>query len=264
MSLATSLGPAGRTALVTGAGTGIGAAIARALASAGARVALVGRTPESLERTAASITADDGEALVVPCDVTNEAALDQCLKFAESALGPIEILVNNAGVAFSAPLEKTSDEDIDRLMKVNVRAPWSLARRLFPGMAERGFGRIVNIASTAAHRGFRYCTLYTATKHALAGMTRSLAAEGVMKGITANAVCPGYVETPLVERAADVISQKTGRPAEDAKAALALNNPLGRFVTPDEVAAAVLYLVGADSGAINGQSLLLDGGTPPV
>lgn len=256
--------PAGRTAFVTGAGSGLGRAIAEALARAGARVALVGRTPEPLERVAARIARDDGEALAIPCDITQDAQVRSAVKMAAAALGPVEILVNNAGAAASSPLERHSDREIDGLLALNVRAPYVLAKAVIPGMKERRWGRIVNIASTAALRGFRYCSLYTASKHALAGLTRTLAAELLASGITVNAVCPGYADTEMVAAASRNIAAKTGKPEAEARDFLARQNPLQRLVAPEEVAQAVLYLVGPASGAVNGQSLVLDGGTQPV
>ena len=264
MKALDALDPAGRCALVTGASSGIGRAIALRLAAAGARVALLGRNPERLAAVATEIVAADGEAFVVPCDLTQDRQVTAALKMAAGVLGPIEVLVNNAGIAHSAPLARTTDEDIDRVIALNLRAAFMLARALAPAMQTARYGRIVNIGSTAALRGFAYCALYTASKHALAGLTRSLSAELLSQGITVNLVCPGYTDTPLVDRAADAVALKTGRSDADVKAHFAQTNPLGRLVQPDEVAAAVLYLVGPGSGAISGHSLVLDGGTQPA
>ena len=257
-------GSLGRTALVTGAGSGIGRAIALALAREGARVALVGRTAEKLEATSRTILAGEGECFAVPCDITDDRQIDRAGSMIEAALGPVEILINNAGAAHSAPIGKTDDATIDALMRLNVRSVFALCRRFVPGMKEAGYGRIVNIASTAAHRGVRYTALYTATKHALGGLTRSLAAELVPAGITVNAVCPGFVDTAIVTNAARTIAEKSSRSEEEARGQLAAMNPLGRLVTPEEVAAAIMTLLTPLSGALNGHSLILDGGTQPV
>ena len=257
-------GPAGRTALVTGAGTGIGRAIALALARAGARVALLGRRPDPLQRVATEIASLDGESLSVPCDITDDRQLTAALKMATASLGPIEILVNNAGMAHSAPIGKIDDETFDRLMRLNVRSVWMLTRAVAPAMLDAGWGRIVNVASIAAHRGWRYTSLYTASKHAVGGLTRSLARELAPGGITVNAVCPGYVDTAIVENAARSISDLTGRTEDEALASLTALNPSGRLVTPEEVARAVMLLVGRDSGSIAGHSMIIDGGTQPV
>lgn len=256
--------PAGRCALVTGAGSGIGAACARALARAGARVALAGRRMEPLEALARAIDDEDGEALAFSCDVTKPDQVVGAVKFFASALGPIEIVVNAAGVGHSAPLAATPDEEIDRVLDVNLRGAWNVVRATVAVMRKAGFGRIVNVASTAAVRGYRFNALYTASKHALAGLTRSLSAELLPSGITVNAVCPGFTDTDLVASAARMIAEKTGRTEAEAKKALAAQNPLGRLVEPDEVAAAVLWLVGDKSGAVSGQSIVIDGGTVQV
>ena len=257
----TPLEPAGRTALVTGGGTGIGRATARALARAGARVALTGRRPEPLDHVTAQIIADGGEAFAVPCDLTHERQARTLLDLVRAAHGEVDILVNNAGAAFSAPIGRTEDADLDRLMDVNVRVPWLLTSLLLTGMRERDFGRVVNVASVAALRGCEYTTLYTMTKHALGGLTRSCAMDVRGTGVTVNAVCPGFVDTSIVSEAAERIAQKTGRETEEARETLAAMNPLGRLVTPDEVAAAILYLVGPGSAAVSGAFLIVDGGT---
>ncbi len=256
--------PAGRTALVTGAGSGIGAAIARTLARAGARVALAGRRLEPLEDLAHEIDEDDGEAVAFSCDVTDPTQVASAIGFFGAALGPIEIVVNAAGQAHSATLSLTTDEDIDRILDVNLRGPLHVVRATVPAMVRGGYGRIVNIASTAAARGYRYNALYSASKHALAGLTRALSAELLPSGITANAVCPGFTDTEIVSAASRLIADKTGRTQDEATAALASQNPLGRLVAPEEVAECVLWLVGPGGGAVSGQSILIDGGTVPA
>jgi NAD(P)-dependent dehydrogenase (short-subunit alcohol dehydrogenase family) len=249
---------------VTGAGSGIGAASARALARAGARVALVGRQLEPLQAVAKGIDEEDGEALAFSCDVTKPDQVALAFGFFASALGPFEIVVNAAGQAHSAKLAATTDEDIDRILDVNLRGAWNVVRSAVPAMRKAKFGRIVNVASTAAVRGYRFNALYTASKHALAGLTRSLSAELLPDGITVNAVCPGFTETDVVRDAARTIAEKTGRTEAEAVQALAKQNPLGRLVDPEEVAATVLWLCGAGGAAVSGQSIVLDGGTVQV
>jgi NAD(P)-dependent dehydrogenase (short-subunit alcohol dehydrogenase family) len=256
--------PVGRCAVVTGAGSGIGAACARTLAQAGAKVGLAGRRLPPLEALAREIAADGGEALALACDVTMPEEVRDALAFFAAALGPVEILVNAAGQAHSATLAATTDDDIDRILDVNLRGAWNAARAVAPAMVKAGFGRIVNVASTAAVRGYRFNALYTASKHALAGLTRSLSAELLSAGVTVNAVCPGFTDTEIVRDAARAIAERSGRTEEDAREALARQNPLGRLVQPDEVAAAVLWLVSDGSGATSGQSIVIDGGTVQV
>jgi NAD(P)-dependent dehydrogenase (short-subunit alcohol dehydrogenase family) len=256
--------PAGRAALVSGAGSGIGRAIALSLAEAGARVALVGRDADRLAAVAATIAERDGEAFAVPADLADERQLETAVRMARSALGPIEILVHNAGIAHSGLLTKTSDEDMDRVLAINLHAAFLLAAAVAADMKAAGWGRIIHVGSTASLRGFPYCSLYTASKHALAGLTRSLAAELLPHGITVNLVCPGYVDTALVDRAADSVATKTGRDASDVKAHFARSNPLGRLVTPEEVAEAVLRFCGPGSAAVSAESYVIDGGTQPL
>ena len=235
--------PLGRTAIVTGGGTGIGRAVAIELARAGARVGLLGRRPEPVQRVATEIASMDGEALPVPCDVTDDRQVGAAVEMVRAALGPIEILVNNAGRAHSAPIGKVDDATFDEVIALNVRAVYVMARATVPDMRDGGWGRIVNVASIAAHRGWRYTSLYTASKHAVGALTRSLGAELKDHGIAVNAVCPGYVDTPIVEGAARVIADRTDRTQEEARDSLAALNPLGRLVTPEEVAQGVLFLV---------------------
>jgi len=256
--------PAGRTALVTGGGTGIGRAVALELARSGARVGLLGRRPEPIQRVATEIASQEGEALPVPCDITDDRQVTSAVAMVRAALGPIEILVNNAGRAHSAPIGKVDDVTFDELIALNVRAVWVMVRAVVGDMRDSGWGRIVNVASVAAHRGWRYTAPYTASKHAVGALTRSLAAELKCDGITVNAVCPGYVDTPIVDRAAQVIADRTDRTEAEARESLASLNPLGRFVTPEEVAGAVLGLLRPEASAMAGHSLIIDGGSQPV
>ncbi len=260
-----SADPAGRTALVTGAGSGIGRATVRALVAAGARVALTGRRLEPLQALATELDeTHDAEVLAMPCDVTDPGQVRAAMKFFTSALGPIEIVVTAAGQAHSASLAETTDEDIDRILDVNLRGALHVIRATAPAMVQARFGRIINIASTAAVRGYRFNALYSASKHALAGLTRSLSAELLPAGITVNAVCPGFTDTEIVDTAARAIAEKSGRTEAEARQTLANLNPLRRLVTPEEVAACVVWLASEGGAAVSGQSIILDGGTVPV
>jgi NAD(P)-dependent dehydrogenase (short-subunit alcohol dehydrogenase family) len=253
----------GRRALVTGGGTGIGAAAARALAKAGASVVLIGRRPEPLERLAAELSAEGAtDASAFPADVVDRRQVAAAFRFATNAIGAPEIVVAAAGVAFAATLENTSDADLDRTFAVNVAGVRNVLREATPSMTAAGFGRVVVVASTAALRGYRYNAAYVASKHAVLGLVRSVAAEVVSKGVTVNAVCPGFVDTDIVDTAAATLSEKSGRSFDDAKGLLAAQNPLGRLVRPEEVAHAILSLAAASASAINGAALVVDGGTP--
>jgi NAD(P)-dependent dehydrogenase (short-subunit alcohol dehydrogenase family) len=245
----------GRHAVVTGASRGIGAAIAMRLAERGAETTLMGRDADALEREAARCA----NAHAIICDVTDPAAVDRA--FAEArARGPIAILINNAGVAESAPLLKTSDAMLDRLMAVNVTSAFRCTRAALPSMIELGWGRVVNIASIAGLQGASYITAYCATKHALVGFTRALAAETARQGVTVNAVCPGYVDTDLVHHAVKAIVAKTGNQPDKIIGEMIRHNPQGRLIRPEEVADAVAWLCGPDAGSVSGQAIAITGG----
>ena len=245
----------GRTCLVTGAGRGIGAAVAQRLSAAGHRVALTARTGAELDALAATLP---GPAIAVPADVTDPDAVERVFAAVEREWGPVEVLVLNAGAGSSAPLARTTDADWARMLDLNLTAPFRLLRRALPGMVEQGWGRVVAIASIAAKRGDRYVSAYAASKHGLLGLVRSAAAEVATAGVTVNAVCPAYVDTPMTDASVAAISATTGRTEEQAREALARRQPIGRLVTPDEVADAVLLCV--RSAAITGQGLNVDGG----
>lgn len=244
-----------RRCLVTGAGRGIGAAVARRLSAEGHAVALTARSEAELTTLAAELP---GRSLVVPADLADPAAADAVVSRVEEEWGPVEVLVLNAGIATSAPLSRTSDEDWARTLEVNLTAPFRLLRRTLPAMVEQEWGRVVAVASIAAKRGDPYVSAYTASKHGLLGLVRSAAAETAGKGVTVNAVCPAFVDTPMTERTVATISATTGRSAADARAALERRQPIGRLVDPDEVADAVLLCVA--SAAITGQGINVDGG----
>jgi len=244
-----------RVALVTGGGKGLGAAIAMRLAVGGARVAVLGRERASVENIAREIG-----GLPIACDVTDAAEVSEALRVVRNALGDISILVQNAGVAESAPLEATTDELWDRTMAVNATACFRLARAVVPAMVKSGWGRIVNVASNAGLVGYAYTSAYVASKHALVGLTRALAAELARTGVTVNAVCPGFLDTEMTARTVDNIVKKTGRSPERAREELAAMNPQRRLIATDEVAHVVAMLCADAAKGVNGQAIPIDGG----
>jgi NAD(P)-dependent dehydrogenase (short-subunit alcohol dehydrogenase family) len=241
----------GRHAVVTGASRGIGAAIAGALARLGAEVTLLGRDKAALEARAKTVG-----GRVAVADVTDATAVAGAF----GRGGPADILVNNAGVAKSAPFARTDDAMWREALDVNLWGAIHCTRAALPAMLEAGWGRIVNVASTAGITGFAYVTAYCAAKHALVGLTRSLAMETAKKGVTVNAVCPGYTDTDVVASAVANIVAKTGRTADEARAELAAHNPQGRIIAPEEVAEAVAFLCLPTSSSITGQAIAVAGG----
>ena len=250
---------AGRHALVTGAGRGIGAAIALRLAAGGARLTLLGRNQQALANFAATLPAGS-EGQAIACDVADSAAVAAAFAQARTGLGPVHILVNNAGQAESAPLARTDDALWQRMLAVNLTGTFLCSRAAVPDMLAARWGRIVNVASTAGQRGYAYVSAYVAAKHGVVGLTRALALELATKGITVNAVCPGYTETDLLRQSVANVVAKTGRSADDAQAEFARLNPQGRLVQPEEVADTVAWLCGAGAAAINGHSVSVSGG----
>jgi 3-hydroxybutyrate dehydrogenase len=246
---------AGLNAVVTGGGRGIGAAIAAALTRKGADVTILGRDAATL---AARVQAAEAAAYI-RADVTDAPGFEAIMaKLA--ADGAIDILVNNAGAAISAPFLKTNNADFQRMLDVNLMGPVIATRAVLPGMIARKFGRIVNIASTAALKGYPYVGAYVAAKHALLGLTRTLAFELARTGVTANAVCPGFTDTDMVSASVNTIVAKTGRTLEAARAELTRTNPMGRLIAPEEVADAVCFLARRESGSITGSAIAVAGG----
>jgi NAD(P)-dependent dehydrogenase (short-subunit alcohol dehydrogenase family) len=251
----------GRHALITGGGTGIGAAIARALAREGAAISLAGRRPEPLKKVAGELP----RAIAVATDVTREADCTAMAAAARAAHGPVDIVVANAGVAASAPFARTSLAEWQRILDVNLTGAFltakvALADLTRPGGQEDAIRRMIFIASVAGLGGSAYIAPYCASKHGVIGLMRALAVELAATGVTVNAVCPGYTETPMLEASVANIEAKTGRSREQALAHLMSGNPQGRFVTAEEVAESVLWLCTPAARSINGQAIPLSGG----
>jgi NAD(P)-dependent dehydrogenase (short-subunit alcohol dehydrogenase family) len=247
---------AGRHALVTGGSRGIGRAVAAALTEAGATVTVLGRDHAVLTEA----VAQEHAAAYVVADVTDAAAVGAGIARATAQHGPVDVLITNAGGAESAPFAKADPKQFRRMFELNVMGSVHAIRAVLDGMVERRFGRIVAVASTAGLRGYAYVSAYCAAKHAVVGLVRALALETATTGVTVNAVCPGYTDTDMVRENAARIAAKTGRPAEEAVAAMVRNNPLGRLITPDEVAEAVLFLCSPTAGSITGTTLTVAGG----
>jgi len=242
--------------LVTGASRGIGAAIVDQLDGAGHRIALTARGREGLEQVAAGLSKP---SLVLPGDATDPNTAAQLSAEIESAWGGLDVLVINAGEGVAAPLAKTDDALWESALSVNLTAPFRLVREFVPAMVDQGFGRVVVIASVAGKVGAPYICAYAAAKHGVLGLVRSIAAEVAKSGVTVNAVCPGFVDTSMTQRSIDTIVAQTGRTEAEARATLEGQQPIGRLITPTEVAAAVTYCI-QDTGALNGQSITIDGG----
>lgn len=245
----------GRIAVVTGAGQGVGRAIAGQLSSGGHRVVLVGRTLSKLQAVADELP---GEALPLAADLTDAQAVLDLFDTIEESWGRAEILVANAGASLAAPLTATTDDEWHHMLESNLTSPFRCIRRALPSMLEQRWGRIVVIASVVAKRGERQVSAYSASKHGVLGLVRAAADEVARSGVTVNAVCPGYVNTPMTDSTIAAMSERLDISTEEATQLLTRRQPIGRLVEPSEVAAAVMACV--DNGAINGQGINVDGG----
>ena len=246
----------GKHALVTGGGSGVGAAIARALSEAGAAVTVAGRRRGPLEDIAARLPS----SFAVEADVTDEASVDAMYRAAQTACGPVDIVIANAGTAESAPFATTERDLWERMIAVNLTGVYLTWRYGLIQMADRGWGRLISVASTAGLKGYGYVAAYCAAKHGVVGLARAVAVETAKSGITANALCPGFTETPMLQESIANIVAKTGKTEPAARAALAASNPQGRFIRPEEVAQAALWLCGPGSDAVTGQAISISGG----
>lgn len=246
----------GRHVVITGGGTGIGAAIADRLAGLGASVTLMARGLDRLEAKAKTLPRAQGVAV----DISDEAAVKAAFAEATKTFGPVDILVNNAGLAHATPFHKLEFADWKKSLDVNLTGTYLCTRAVIDPMRKAGWGRIINVASTAGLIGYAYVSAYVAAKHGVIGLTKALALETATKGVTVNAVCPGYTETEIVRSAIDNIMDKTGRSEEEARKELTARNPQGRLIQPEEVAGAVVWLCSDDTGSVTGQSIAVAGG----
>lgn len=250
----------GRTAVVTGGGRGIGEAVARALAGAGASVLVAARSRAEVDAVAASLREAGHRAEAAVCDVTDPASVEALATTAAERLGAVDILVNDAGVATAGAVHRTSLEEWNRVLAVNATGTFLCLRAFLPGMVERKWGRVINIASVAGLHGARYIAAYAASKHAVVGLTRSAAADVAATGVTVNAVCPGYVATEMTRETVARIVAVTGRSEAEALDAILATTPQRRLIEPEEVAHAVLALCPHEARGINGQAIVIDGG----
>ena len=251
----------GQHALVTGATRGIGAAIAETLGRLGANLTLLGRDTEKLRAKSVEISKNFGaEVYIEVVDITDAETMENVVHNAVASNGAISILVNNAGIGKSAPF-KTMKRDVwDEVIRVNLTGTFICTQAVIPSMLESNYGRVINISSTAGLTGYAYVTAYSAAKHGVVGLTRSLALEVSRSGITVNAVCPGYTETDLVSDTIANIVKKTGRSPEEARAELTRPNPMARLVQPWEVAETAAWLALPSSSSITGQAIPVAGG----
>ncbi len=246
----------GKHALVTGGGTGVGAAIALILAAEGAKVTISGRRAEPLEGVASK---SENIAAVI-ADVTDGASVRSMFEQAKVKNGLVDIVIANAGAAESAPFGKVDEGHWDRMIGVNLTGVFHTLQTALVDMQKQGWGRLISIASTAGLKGYSYVAPYCAAKHGVVGLTKALALEVAKTGVTVNAVCPGFVDTPLLDKSVQTIVKKTGRSTEEARQILASDNPQGRLIQPEEVAATTLWLCSDAASSINGQAISISGG----
>lgn len=249
-----------RTAVITGGGRGIGAATARVLARAGAKVVVSARSSEQIAAVASELRQAGHEVWAIACDVTDIDQVESLATRSHEMAGPAQILINNAGIAASAPLKQITLEDWNRMLAVNATGPFLCTQTFMPGMLAAGWGRVVNVASIAGKVGAPYISAYCASKHAVVGFTRAVAAEVANKGVTVNAVCPGYVDTSMTEKSIANISAKTGLSETEAREHLHSSSPQNRLIEPEEVAQLIASLCQPAAKGINGQAIVLDGG----
>ncbi len=244
--------------IVTGAGSGIGACIATALAQQGHKLSLLGRRSQPLENTADSIGTDNCQ--VITCDVADAHAVETAFAEARSGFGAIDVLINCAGMAPTAPFHKLEPSEWQRVIDTNLNGVFNCTSAVIEEMRERNSGRIINIASTAALKGYAYVSAYCAAKHGVLGLTRALALETAKLGITVNAICPGYTDTDIIRDSVTQIVEKTGRSEEQALAQFTDTNPQGRLIQPEEIASTVLWLCSDAARSVTGQALSISGG----
>ena len=246
----------GRHALITGGGTGIGASAATHLHAAGAKITVTGRRPEPLEAVRKIV---DGAA--VQCDVTDREQISRAFDEARAANGPIEMLIVNAGIAESAPFHKMTRDSWNRIIATNLTAAFECAQAALPDLLNSANGRLIFVASVASLRGVPYAAHYAASKHGLLGLMRSLAAEYAKTNLTVNAVCPGYVDTPMTDQSVARVSEITGRSEGDARSVITNMNASGRLVHPDGIGTMIMTLCLPQSRDVNGAAITIDGGT---
>ncbi|HVB26032.1 MAG TPA: SDR family NAD(P)-dependent oxidoreductase [Ktedonobacteraceae bacterium] len=251
---------AGKRAVVTGAGRGIGHSIALALAEAGADVAITARTTADLEQLATDIRGMGRQSWLTPCDVTSVEQVQQMAKTFLDGMGGIDILVNNAGNAGSHKFLNHPDDLWDRMLAINLTSVYQVTKAFIPRLIDQRYGRVITVASIASRVGGGYIAAYTAAKHGVLGLTRALATEMLPYNITVNAICPGYVDTPMTDASVSNIVARTGMPESQARAALEKSSPQNRLIEPEEVAAIAVFLAQDSSKGITGQAINIDGG----